>query len=216
MEKKANETIVTFMLDESGSMDPVRDRTISGFNEYIGILKSDDTPTLLRLMPFNSMGIRTVYDFEEVESVPDMTADGYRPDSLTPLYDAIGQGIGDTDAYVDKADGSVDVIFTIVTDGLENDSSRYSRRRIFEMISDRQEKGWVFTFLGANQDSWEQGGRLGIRRGFTSNYDAGSPDEALRRTAYYNLGSKASLRRGIKPEKLSEKEGRKRAGHSRP
>ena len=35
--KKNADTLVGFVLDESGSMHHVRDSTISGFNEYLGL-----------------------------------------------------------------------------------------------------------------------------------------------------------------------------------
>lgn len=35
-------TIVNFILDKSGSMDSVRESTISGYNEYIQTLKDQD------------------------------------------------------------------------------------------------------------------------------------------------------------------------------
>ena len=217
MAKKENDTIVTFVLDESGSMDPVREKTISGFNEYIQTLKSDDTPTFLRLMSFNSMGFKTVYDFENAQSVREISEDDYKPDSLTPLFDAIGQGIRDTDDHIRDSKEDLDVIFTIMTDGLENDSRKFTRRQIFEMISERHKQGWVFTFLGANQDSWEEGRRMGVKRGFTSDYSANSPDEALRRTAYSTLGAKAAMKMGIRPEEFFEQEQRvRRQRRARP
>ena len=59
-----DKTIVSFLLDETGSMDSVRDKTVSGFNEYVATLKDTEPPTLLRLMTFNTEGFNVVYDFE--------------------------------------------------------------------------------------------------------------------------------------------------------
>ena len=41
-----DQTIVSFLLDETGSMDAVRDKTVSGFNEYVATLRTNETPTL--------------------------------------------------------------------------------------------------------------------------------------------------------------------------
>ncbi len=45
----------------------------------------------------------------------------------------------------------------IITDGLENHSREQPRSSIFEMIEQRRKDGWVFVFLGANQDVYAEG-----------------------------------------------------------
>jgi hypothetical protein len=207
----SKETIVTFILDESGSMEPVRTATISGFNEYVSTLKSDDTPTLLRLMTFNSGDMRTVYSFEEVSSVKEMTQDDYKPGHLTPLYDAVARGMLDTDGYLEKASGEVDVIFVIMTDGLENASKEHGRQHVFDMISKREKQGWAFTYIGANQDAWEVGEGIGISGGHTADYDADIPVMAMRKIAASNLRAKTSMRRGQRPPKQAFTEEERRS-----
>ena len=51
-----DKTIVSFLLDETGSMDSVRDKTVSGFNEYVATLRTNETPTRLRLMTSTPKG----------------------------------------------------------------------------------------------------------------------------------------------------------------
>ena len=59
--KKLENVYVNFVLDETGSMDIVRDSTISGFNEYIKTLKKDAKgPILFTLTKFNSEKITVV------------------------------------------------------------------------------------------------------------------------------------------------------------
>jgi hypothetical protein len=211
MANKIKETIVTFILDESGSMEPVRTATISGFNEYVSTLKSDDTPTLLRLMTFNSGDMRAVYSFEDVSSVKEMTQDDYKPGHLTPLYDAVARGILDTDGYLEKASGEVNVIFVIMTDGLENDSKEYGRKHVFDMISKRGKQGWTFTYIGANQDAWEVGRGIGIGGGHTVDYDADAPKVALGYIAASNLRAKQSMARGQRSPKQAFTEEERRS-----
>jgi hypothetical protein len=50
-----------------------------------------------------------------------------------------------------------DQVVLIVTDGLENASREYSRQMIFDLIDARRSRGWVFVFLGANQDAYAEG-----------------------------------------------------------
>ncbi len=65
-----------------------------------------------------------------------------------------------------------DNLVVVFTDGEENASRQWSRDRLFRRIRKLQDKGWTFVFLGANQDSYAEGGRLGFAQGSTSNFRA--------------------------------------------
>ena len=183
MTDETEKTIVSFLLDETGSMESVRDKTISGFNEYIATLRTNDTPTLLRLMTFNTEGFNVVYDFEEIQSVADLTKESYRPRELTNLYDAIAKLIHDTEGYLKAMSPAPRVMCTIMTDGEENSSSEYTRAAIFKLITDKEKEGWAFVYLGANQDAWAASESIGIHRRNSANYQADAPESALRSTA---------------------------------
>ena len=183
MTDETEKTIVSFLLDETGSMESVRDKTISGFNQYIATLKTNATPTLLRLMTFNTEEFNVVYDFEEIQSVGDLTKESYRPRELTNLYDAIAKLIHDTEDYLKAMSPEPRVMCTIMTDGEENSSSEYTRAAIFKLIRDREKEGWAFVYLGANQDAWAASESIGIHRRNSANYQADAPDLALRSTA---------------------------------
>jgi len=183
MTDETEKTIVSFLLDETGSMESVRDKTISGFNEYVATLRTNDTPTLLRLMTFNTEGFNVVYDFEEIQSVADLTKESYRPRELTNLYDAIAKLIHDTEDYLKGMSPQPRVMCTIMTDGEENSSSEYNRAAIFKLITDKEKEGWAFAFLGANQDAWAASESIGIHRRNSANYQADAPERALRSTA---------------------------------
>ncbi len=183
MTDETEKTIVSFLLDETGSMDSVRDKTISGFNEYIATLRTNDTPTLLRLMTFNTEGFNVVYDFEEIQSVADLTRQSYRPRELTNLYDAIARLAHDTEDYLKAMSPEPRVMCTIMTDGEENSSTEYTRAAVFKLITDKEKEGWAFVYLGANQDAWAASESIGIHRRNSANYQADAPDLALRSTA---------------------------------
>ena len=176
-------TIVSFLLDETGSMDSVRDKTVSGFNEYVATLRRNETPTLLRLMAFNTEGFNVVYDCEDIQSVADLAIESYRPRALTNLYDAIARLVHDTEDYLKRMSPAPRVMCTIMTDGEENSSSEYTRPAIFKLITDKEKEGWAFVYLGANQDAWAASESIGIHRRNSANYQADAPDVALRSTA---------------------------------
>ena len=56
------------------------------------------------------------------------------------------------------------------SDGEENSSREFTRDKIFEVIERRRAEGWTIVFLGANQDSYAQGGSMGFAAGNTQNF----------------------------------------------
>jgi hypothetical protein len=45
------------------------------------------------------------------------------------------------------------ILFVIATDGFENSSKEYNQRTVAKLIKAKQEAGWDFTFIAANQDA---------------------------------------------------------------
>ena len=188
------QTILTFVLDRSGSMSSVKSKVLSGFNEYVEEMKSSEEPTVIRLNAFDSHTNDVIYDFEDINDVRKLSEADYIPEGLTPLYDAIGQGISATRKFLEPAPTESQVIFTIMTDGLENASVEYDRSDIFDLISKMEAQGWNFVYLGANQDSWGAGESMGIRHQNISNYDASNPDTALHTLSQSTKRARSSMR----------------------
>lgn len=166
--RATKQVVVTYVLDETASMLSVRDATISGFNEYLKTLRATKSDARMTLLTFNSAGVVVRYSGKPLKDVSDLGPD-YRPSQNTPLYDAIGRAIHDTDLVAKKT--GADAIFIIHTDGEENASREYTRDMIFQLIEDRKAKGWAFVFLGADQDAWRAAISLGIPVGSTISYD---------------------------------------------
>ena len=196
-----DKTIVSFLLDETGSMDAVRDKTISGFNEYVAILKTNELPTILRLMTFNTEGFNVPYDWDDICAVGDLTKQSYRPRAMTNLYDAIARLVQDTEDHVRGMSSRPEVICTIMTDGLENSSTEYTRKAVFNLISEKEKEGWAFIYLGANQDAWAVSESIGIDRKSSANYQADAPERALRSAAE---ATNRYARRRVKGRKVEE------------
>ena len=63
------------------------------------------------------------------------------------------------------------VIFIITTDGMENASREYTYDKVKKLIErQKSQYGWEFIFLGANIDSVEFAGHLGIARNRAQNF----------------------------------------------
>ena len=165
--------LITFILDESGSMSAIERAARDGFNAYREEQIAHGGDTWWTLTTFNH-DVRTRYSALPGRRVPKLGAD-YSPSGCTALYDAIGTSIMKTRAHLKKlgADRPADVIVVILTDGMENSSEEWTQREVFELITESEAAGWQFIFLGANQDSWEVSQRMGIRRGVVVDW---SPD----------------------------------------
>jgi len=144
------------ILDESGSMQSIKDATISGFNEVVQTVKGvekqfPEQAHFISLVSFNGLGIKTLLQQAPVSQLSEIDATRYQPASMTPLYDAMGSGLTNLRAgLADKKD--YNVLVTILTDGLENASKEYNGNSIKKLVDELQGEGWTFTYIGANHD----------------------------------------------------------------
>ena len=191
-------TLVTFILDESGSMDTVRNETIEGFNSYINNLSKDEATTLVSLITFNGNGIDLVYGIKDIHDVDGLDNSSYRPRASTPLLDAVGEGVRMTEDYERNFKGDLDVIITILTDGHENSSREYTRSQISELIEKKQEEDWDFIFLASNQEAWASGEAMGVRAGYSRTYSHEDPQMIFNEVSESILNLKRIRRHGVR------------------
>lgn len=167
-EESERNTAVThnlIILDESGSMRCVRHQTITGCNETLNSIRNiakedEDTKQYVSIFCFDNVHSRYIFENEPIENTREVTAEDYCPNACTPLYDAIGFTVTRLRQLVTETD-SVGVV-TIITDGYENASRRWSHQAVLELINSLKIRGWVFTFIGANIDVERTATGLGI------------------------------------------------------
>jgi hypothetical protein len=150
---------VTFILDETGSMQSCKGPTIAGFNRYLADLRKEPADTQVTLTLFNSSKTEVRYRSIPAAHVQDLDVETYRPKDTTPLYDAIGHSL---EAAKGDAPADAKKLCVILTDGLENASKSYTRMQIFDLIKACEREGWRFLYLGADHDVWAAGESLGI------------------------------------------------------
>lgn len=142
------------ILDESGSMSSIERQAIDGVNETVQTIraaqkKHEEQEHFVSLVAFNSDEVKTIYDKMEAEKVEELTGKQYQPSCGTPLYDAMGNAL--TNLRKSVADDDV-VLVTVITDGYENASHEYDGASIKSLVESLKAKGWIFTYIGANQD----------------------------------------------------------------
>ena len=158
------------ILDESGSMGDIRQQALTGVNETISTIRAaqqenPDDHQMLSFVTFDQgprkrPDVRLIIDNEKIENVEDLKPEQYDPQGMTPLYDAMGKAITALQKLVQDGDH---VLVTVVTDGYENASHHYSAEMIRELVTSLSAKGWVFTYIGANQNSTQTAQGLGIK-----------------------------------------------------
>lgn len=171
-------THILFVLDESGSMAIVRDKTISGFNEFVANLKNDhgEASVVFSLVKFNTE-FKPVFVSKSLNILPELDYSNYSPSGLTALFDAVAYGVNTILSGMPDEDRALVII---MTDGEENSSKEFNREQIFNLIAEKEQSGnWTFTYLGANQDSWLAGESIHIPKGNVANYDAYNPQAAM-------------------------------------
>lgn len=156
------------VLDSSGSMQRIRNATISGVNEWLGDQRREDSTDMdLLLVPFAS-SVERIEGPADVRQFSDLTPQSYDPEGNTALYDGVMTCISkletlDADAYM----------VLIVTDGEENCSHEYDLAKTRAKIEQLTATGrWTFVYLGANVDAWSVAGAMGVQSGNVANYAA--------------------------------------------
>ena len=141
------------IIDESGSMQSIKKEAIDSVNETIQTIRSaqkkhEEQEHYVSLVTFND-DVKTVHDCVPVSEVTELTSETYQPACCTALYDAMGLSVN----VLRKKVADVDkVLVTVVTDGYENASREYSGKAIKALVDELKDKGWVFAYIGANQD----------------------------------------------------------------
>ena len=160
-------TLIIVILDESGSMARKKSEVIGGFNNFIDQQKEISTDEArLTLIKFNSR-VFPVWRNIRLEETPKLDSVKYEPCGFTALFDAIAKGIqiGEGDQLKDER-----VVMLIMTDGIENSSTKTNRQQLKEMIKKKEEtEEWTFVYIGENPVQFAEDS--GIDIGSTVEYD---------------------------------------------
>jgi len=169
-------TLICCVNDSTGSIHSYLKSYVDGINEFLGEQKaSEEGEAFYNSVVFGGVTRRWSHDaFVPIAEFEPYTADTYYIGGMTALYDAIGEGISNVDAFVGPlvATGrKVNVVVFVQTDGLENSSKEYSQSTVRSLIKDRQDdKGWKFVFIGANQDAVLTGAAMGVSKDTSATY----------------------------------------------
>lgn len=198
-------TLINIVLDETGSMNSCWDATIASFNDYIGSQKTVGGDCSVSLSTFSTqrgftanvramslnMGaamqkardtgedVRPVFENVNLQEVGPLSRESYKPNGGTNLYDAIGLTIERVSRQLEGQDTVPNVLVVIITDGEENASREYNLDAVKKLIQAKEQEGWTFVYLGANQDAWKVGASFGLAKGQTMSYSTDHMDSTM-------------------------------------
>ncbi len=151
-----NLTEIAYILDRSGSMQPLQEPAVTAFNDFIKSQLDVPGDARLTLIQFDD-AYEVPISARPIEEVPQLTAASYVPRGSTALLDAIGRTIKEMDKRIQvlpENERPGKIIAAIFTDGEENSSHEFTNQHISDLIRlYRDEKNWEFIFLAANQDA---------------------------------------------------------------
>jgi len=151
---------IVIVLDESGSMDPVKDKIKSAIDNIINEQKQVKTcPTSFTLVKFNDNISRVINNKLITSTIP---VYDYNPSGNTRLYDAIGDTIN-------WFRNEKNVLLVIVTDGHENASKEYNQNMVTNMIEDKKlNNKWTYVYLSCDNKTFKQGLNIGLNNSETT------------------------------------------------
>lgn len=172
MEEKEPKKIQVYnliVLDESGSMYPLRQAATEGLTQTLSTIKQaqaehsstqDHYVTLVTFSDFlGKPSVRTLCDAVPVAQIPDPIP--YSPNGNTPLLDAMGISLEHLESQLLHADMATALV-TIITDGAENSSRIYDFARIRALVERLTEVGWTFSYMGSSHNVKAAAARMGI------------------------------------------------------
>lgn len=172
-EKEITEIVV--VLDRSGSMESIKNDMIGGLKQFIIEQKQVKGKANFTLVQFDTK-YEIIYEGVNIQDVNEINI---VPRGGTALLDALGETIEKIiKRLINKPDRKV--IFVVITDGLENSSTRFTKSVIVKNINHMSKKHkWKFIYLGANQDAIQEGSSLGINSINCSTFDSFNVSGAL-------------------------------------
>ena len=146
------------VLDASGSMEVIEDDIKGSLKTFMAEQKREEGKTVFDVFQFSD-GTRRIVKHADMAEYKDDLMDSYQCSGRTALYDAICKAVdtlGMEFAAMPEEERPEKVIVTIVTDGHENASRRYTLEDVRERINRQTcEYNWEFVYLAANQDEFE-------------------------------------------------------------
>jgi len=171
--RKKHQVHNLIILDESGSMSSIKSVIINGFNELVQSVKRiekqfPDQEHLISMVSFNDLNNKILHFVDPINKLNVINDSTYNPESMTPLFDAMGFSISKLKQYL-EAKENYSVLVTILTDGEENASKEYTSFAIKNLVEELKNQNWTFTYIGTDHDVEKMAARMNIHNTMSFN-----------------------------------------------
>lgn len=171
---KKERTHFLIILDRSGSMNypqTLRADMQGGINTFLDDQKKVPGKCRVSFVQFDDE-YDEVYLDKKLKEVPPVVL---IPRGATALLDAMGKSITNLRNHIAGLPAEkkpTKVLVTIITDGAENASVEWDRKKVFDLVKTCMNEGWQFSYLGANQDAIAEAHKYGINANSSMTYGA--------------------------------------------
>ncbi len=159
-------------------MSSIKDKIIEGYNQQLEAIKKLDKETGIQstfgLVTFD-VDVAVEYLNKSLDVATPLNRDNYRPDrgSGTAFYDGVAVSIKALEDALGSDLADAKVLVTVLTDGEENSSKRYTGSQVADLIKQMQgDYNWTFSFIGANIDVEKLAKALNVSTSNTLNFAA--------------------------------------------
>jgi len=153
---------IIILLDISGSMKGNMEEMIQSINKFVSDQQKqfNNDNIQISFIQFNdTLFVDKTNLCINLATFPILKEADYKANGSTKLYDAMGTVFD----YFEQCKNSV--IFTIITDGVDNSSKFYNLDYIKKKINEKQNKdqnNWIFHYLCASLEGFQIGNQMGV------------------------------------------------------
>jgi uncharacterized protein YegL len=166
---------VIFVQDVSGSMEDQRVSVANGINEIVGDLQKRykspcEYTASISMIQFSSHDFVQAGPAVPVHDVPRMNATDLLCNGMTAMWDATAVAI----ARMNADSAGVPATTYIFTDGDDNDSRKYNRSSVNEMIADNKKRNPMHSvlFIGSDPSAKRNAEGMGLDRVHSIHHDS--------------------------------------------
>ena len=175
---------ITLIIDRSGSMQTMEKALLNGSNEFIEqqkkTAKETGNETFITLVTFDDK-VEIIFDQNYILDTRKITQSDIFPRGITRLIDTAVEQLNYQNERVsakllEGEYNSSKKIFALLTDGMDNMSTKYTEKDLNLLITSARDNGTLCIFLGANQDAIISGNAYGFTANHSMEYGANNDD----------------------------------------
>ena len=204
-----NNVVNLFIIDQSGSMNPLKKATEESYNGLIQKIKQEciELPDLHQYLNTWVFGGNNVQEKQMLCKVnPETLPDDFtlRCNGSTPLFDAIGKSCLDLESRLKSLEMTSEntlINVALFTDGEENSSQNFRQAEVKRIITRLKSDGWVFNYYGTDLSVEDMQESLSFDKGIVMQKSARGFQEAFQHHAKNSYNEKLEWLKAIEEKK---------------